>query len=443
MHPNTIIQNYRLLSKLGEGGMGEVWLAEHVTIDRKVAIKILHAHYSRNADLRARFRNEAVTLSKLQHPNIVAFYDLIEADEHICLVMEYVKGRNLDEIIRWETGPLTPARLGTIFKQVLLAFDHAHRAGVIHRDIKPSNFMLTDDGVLKVLDFGIAKLLGDDQQLTRTGTRMGTTFYMSPEQVNGGKVDQRSDIYSLGVTLFVLATGKNPYEGETVEFKVYNRIVHEPLPRAGSVYPGVSSAVERLIQKATAKEPKDRFQNCGEFLVGEAKAVAPTPASAPASADGPVVPAPDGSPDSLVRFKRLRRLALIGSVAGVLLCLIPGSGNGAELGGLPGLGFLASIGITVGSIALQRGLAWSKWGLRICYPIFGLASLLAAFFPGHTSYSTRNSFYFSINGTDFSQNTTDNYWPLRVLCCLAFLFAAWGLWVLFDKKNKPYLEGMR
>ena len=438
MHPNTIIQNYRLLSKLGEGGMGEVWLAEHVTIARKVAIKILHAHYSRNADLRARFRNEAVTLSKLQHPNIVAFYDLIEADEHICLVMEYVKGRNLDEIIRWETGPLTPGRLGAIFKQILLAFDHAHRAGVIHRDIKPSNFMLTDDGTLKVLDFGIAKLLADDQQLTRTGTRMGTTFYMSPEQVDGGKVDQRSDIYSLGVTLFVLATGKNPYEGETVEFKVYSRIVQEPLPLASSVYPGVTAAVDRLIQRATAKDPNARFQSCGEFLVGESGAAVP----APAASGGAVLPPPDGTPNSLVRFKSLRRLVLIGTVAGILLCWVPATGSGISLGSLPGFGFLASIGITVASIAMRRGHAWSMWGLRIFLAVFGLASLLAAFFPRATSFSSSSSYSFSVNGSSLSESMTDDYWPLKLVCGLAFLFAAWGLWVLFDKKNEPYLLGL-
>ncbi|MBL0017905.1 MAG: serine/threonine protein kinase [Bacteroidetes bacterium] len=274
--PNTVIQNYRLVRKLGEGGMGEVWLAEHLTIARKVAIKVLHAQYARNPKIQQRFRNEAATLSKLKHPNIVALYDFIESDSDIYLVMEYVEGRNLEEVVRTDTGPMPTAKLLQIFKQILSAVGYAHQQGVVHRDIKPSNFMIGDDGVVKVLDFGIAKLLEDDQHLTKTGLRMGTTFYMSPEQVNTEAVDHRSDIYSLGVTLFFLATGKAPYEGETSEYKVFDQIVRTPLPAGRTVYVGVAPEVDAVISKATKKAPADRFQGCGEFWEAVQETGSPT-----------------------------------------------------------------------------------------------------------------------------------------------------------------------
>ncbi len=414
--------------------MGEVWLAQHVSIDRKVAIKILHGHFSRNESLRARFRNEAMTLSRLQHPNIVSFYDFIEAADHACLVMEYVQGRNLDDIIRKETGPMPNELLSSVFRQILLAFDHAHRAGVVHRDIKPSNFMLTDEGVLKVLDFGIAKLLEDDHHLTRTGTRMGTTFYMSPEQVNGGQIDMRSDIYSLGVTLFVLATGKNPYEGETVEFKVYNRIVHEPLPPARSIYPGIPETVERLINKATAKDPAHRFQNCGEFLIG---------AGVTGHAPYPVVQ-PHGSILPLNAFKSLRRFTTVAPVVSVLLCWIPATGNGFELGSLPIIATLASIVVAAASVAVRRGKSWGKWGMRIGLSIYALGCLGAIIVPGTSSVSFSSRTSTTWNGiTHTYQSASNDNWLSVILCSLALGYAIWGLTVVFSKKNQPYLDTLQ
>lgn len=271
------VGSYVVTEFIGEGGMGTVWAGRHQTIDRKVAIKVLHPQYARNERVRQRFRNEASTLARLQHPNIVTLYDYVETPQQLCLVMEHVEGVNLDDMIRTQTGPLTNDRLGPIFRQILDAISYAHRQKVIHRDIKPSNFMVTPKGEVKVLDFGIAKLLEDDQQLTRTGMKMGTTFFMSPEQINSGTVDHRSDIYALGVTLFVLATGKVPYDGETSEFQVYTKIINEPLPKASSVYVGVSSGVERMIEKATQKRPADRFQTCEEFFATPAQAATAQP----------------------------------------------------------------------------------------------------------------------------------------------------------------------
>lgn len=246
--------------------MGHVWLAEHTLLGRKVAVKGLHPQFARNAGVRARFKQEAATLSMLHHPNIVALYDYIETETEAYLVLEYVEGTPLDEYIAHKTGPIPTAQLKPLFAQILDGFIYAHSQQVIHRDIKPSNFLVTADGRVKVLDFGIAKILTDaNQKLTKTGTNIGTVLYMSPEQVRGQVVDVRSDIYSLGVTLYQMATGRVPYEGITGEFAVYEQIVNHPLPRASEMYPGVTADIEALIGRATAKELAARFQSCGEF----------------------------------------------------------------------------------------------------------------------------------------------------------------------------------
>lgn len=303
MQAGTIIQNYRLVEFIGEGGMGQVWLAEHVLLGRKVAIKALHAQLLRNAGIRARFKNEAATLAHLQHPHIVTLLDYIEDEAGAYLVLEYVEGDPLDELIRLKTGPIPEARLKDLFGQILQGFVYAHSKKIVHRDVKPSNFLLTPEGKIKMLDFGIAKLLEEDHRLTKTGTSMGTVLYMSPEQVRGEAVDQRSDIYSLGVTLFHMATGQCPYSAESTEFIVYDQIVNHPLPAPTDFYPGVTPGIEAIIYKATAKNPADRYQDCQEFYNAlqaadqQAVAVQPAqpvkvtpPADAPAQvqADAPV-----------------------------------------------------------------------------------------------------------------------------------------------------------
>jgi serine/threonine protein kinase len=266
MHPDKIIQNYRLVRFIGDGGMGQVWLAEHTLLKRQVAIKALHHQFVRNTAIRARFRQEASTLAHLQHPGIVALHDYIEDDEGAYLVMEYVEGTPLDEFISRHSGPIATPQLEQMFAQILDGFIYAHGKQVVHRDIKPSNFLVTKAGSIKILDFGIAKILsGTDNKLTKTGTNMGTVFYMSPEQVKGESVDIRSDIYSLGVTLFQMATGQCPYQGETTEFKVYDQIVNQRLPNASSFYPGATAQIDALIHKATEKDPNRRFQNCNTF----------------------------------------------------------------------------------------------------------------------------------------------------------------------------------
>lgn len=264
---NQTVLNYRIVSLLGEGGMGTVYLGEHLTLGRKAAIKVLLPELARNQMIKDRFINEARTLSKLNHQNIVTLYDFSEAGGNLMLVMEFVEGTPLDTIIEKITGAIPEPRAVNIFKQVLEGFSYAHRQGIVHRDIKPSNIILKSDDTPKILDFGIAKILQGDVKLTQTGTRMGSVVYMSPEQVMGRDVDQRSDIYSLGVTLFEMLTGRLPYNTQTEsEFDIQTKIVREPLPAVRMVKPDVSQNLENVILKATEKDVNYRFQSCEEML---------------------------------------------------------------------------------------------------------------------------------------------------------------------------------
>ena len=261
------IGNYEVKSLLGEGGMGNVYLAVHTQLGRKVAIKSLHQQLVKNEGLRARFKQEANTMAHLQHNGIVSLFDFVEDENGLFLIMELVDGTPLDEYIKNVSGPIPAERAIPIMQCILEAFAYAHTEGVVHRDIKPANILLTKNGKVKILDFGIAKMLSDaGNKLTKAGTQMGTVFYMSPEQVQGKEVDQRSDIYSLGITFYQMLTGVTPYEGMTTEYEVYNKIVMEPLPFASSYYPNVPTKLDEVILKATAKKLEDRYQNCDEFL---------------------------------------------------------------------------------------------------------------------------------------------------------------------------------
>ena len=248
------ILSYRIEKLIGEGGMGNVYLGIHTHIGRKVAIKALNPNLAKNPELKERFKNEASTLSQLHHPNIVSLFDYVETELGIFLIMEYVEGQQMDEYILKVTGPIPEEKVIPLFVQILDGVSYAHHRNVIHRDIKPSNIIITEDGKAKILDFGIAKIMsGASHKLTKTGTKMGTVLFMSPEQVKGGELDKRTDIYSIGITLFQAITGKSPYDDNSSEYEVYKRIVEEPLPDAKQFYIGVSPRLEQIIKKATAK----------------------------------------------------------------------------------------------------------------------------------------------------------------------------------------------
>ncbi|MEM0997223.1 MAG: protein kinase [Bacteroidota bacterium] len=266
MHQGQYIGNYELVSFIGKGGMGEVWMGYDQRYGRQVAIKGLHHHLINDPEVIARFRQEAQTLEMLEHPSIVGFFEFVEDHRGLYLVLEYVDGIPLDDYIEKESGPIPEETALPMFRQILKGVDFAHRQGIIHRDIKPSNFLVDRRGQVRILDFGIAKYLEDDKKMTRTGTRIGTVYFMSPEQVAGKPVDQRSDIYSLGVTFFQMLTGQPPYPAEYSEYQVLTEIVQHPLPRARTIYPAVSDRLQKILDRATAKSPESRFRSCAQFL---------------------------------------------------------------------------------------------------------------------------------------------------------------------------------
>jgi serine/threonine protein kinase len=261
------ILNYIVRKKIGEGGMGSVYLAEHVLIGRRVAVKCLHSQYFEDASLRLRFRNEAKSLAELGHPNIVKFLDYVEDNTGLYIVMEYIEGLPLDEYINKRTGPIPYNAAFPLMRQILGALSFSHSKGIIHRDIKPSNILITPEGDVKILDFGIAKSITNIWHNITTGkVQLGTTFYMSPEQVQAKEIDLRTDIYSTGVTFFQMVTGINPYSEITSQYDVQAKIVNEVLPFASSVYLDIPKFVDDALAKATSKSKDARFQTCDEFL---------------------------------------------------------------------------------------------------------------------------------------------------------------------------------
>jgi serine/threonine protein kinase len=247
--------------------MGDVFLAEHVNIERKAAIKVLHAEIARNENIRKRFKQEATMMAQLQHGNIVGLYDYFEDESGMYLILEYVDGLPLDSCIKNHWGPVPSDRILGLLLPILNALAYAHEKGIVHRDIKPANILVDRKGAVKILDFGIAKLVSSEaNNLTRTGVQMGTVYYMSPEQVKGLDIDFRTDIYSMGITMYQMLTGGCPYEGLTTEYEIYSRIVNQNLVPASEIIPGVHPALDRIVSIATSKDREKRFQSCNEML---------------------------------------------------------------------------------------------------------------------------------------------------------------------------------
>lgn len=258
----TEIASYRILEKLGEGGMGVVYKAVDTALDRMVAIKVLSSEFSRNPELVERFRAEARAQANLNHTNLATLYTFLVQDGNASMVMEFVDGETFEQMVS-RRGQMSAQDAVPLFRQVLLGIGYAHRAGIIHRDIKPSNLMLNRSGIVKVMDFGIAKVIGA-RGLTRTGTLMGTRSYMSPEQVMDNPLDTRSDIYSLGVTLYQMLTAHVPFEGDS-DFQIMSDHVNTPPPLLTRFCPSVPKGVENAVLKALEKYPEQRFQTVEEF----------------------------------------------------------------------------------------------------------------------------------------------------------------------------------
>ena len=259
---NTTIGKYKITRPIGEGGMASVYEAVHEMLGTKVAIKVLNPILSANNQIRERFRNEAKLMASLDHPNITKVIDFDEQPHQLSIVMEFLNGEDLNNKIK-KNGPLSDTEIFSIFSQTLSAFEFAHENGIVHRDIKPSNIFILPNGHVKILDFGIAKLFGQGNEMTSTGTQLGTPIYMSPEQVKADKsIDHRSDIYSLGVTMFFAINGKPPYNSNTdSQFDIFTKIVYEPLPNFN-----FHSKYIDIVLTACKKNREERFQNCNEYL---------------------------------------------------------------------------------------------------------------------------------------------------------------------------------
>jgi len=258
---HTTIGKYKITRLIGEGGMASVYEAEHEMLGTRVAIKILNPILSANTQIKERFRNEAKMMASLDHPNIIKVIDFDEQPQRLSIIIEYLNGEDLYRKIKRD-GPLSEKLLYEIFPQILNALQYAHDKEIIHRDIKPSNIFILPNGHVKILDFGIAKLLSHGNEMTQTGTQLGTPVYMSPEQVKADKsIDHRSDIYSIGVTMFYAINGKPPYNADTdSQFDIFNKIVYEPLPNLSA-----TSKHNDIIFKACQKNRNERFQTCNEI----------------------------------------------------------------------------------------------------------------------------------------------------------------------------------
>ncbi len=268
---SVVADRYHILKKLGEGGMGQVYLAEHVKMGRKSALKVMNPGMNQDADAIARFNREASNASRLNHPNICAIYDFGETpDGLIYLAMEFIEGQSLTALVE-KSGALPPARAASIIHQSADALQVAHDAGIVHRDLKPDNIMIAKnrDGsdLAKVVDFGIAKAHSSDaQKVTKTGMVVGTPEYMSPEQLSGDKLDGRSDIYSLALVAFNCLTGKLPFPGESAQEAMIARLIEQPKTLA-EMRPDVAwpADVQAVMDKALARDAAERYQSAAQF----------------------------------------------------------------------------------------------------------------------------------------------------------------------------------
>lgn len=261
----TFAERYRLVKILGSGGMAEVYLGEDTLLDKLIAIKILKKELINNRESVRYFRNEAEVISHLNHPNIVEVYDVGMFDGHPYIVMEYVEGKTLKEIIR-EKAPLTPTFGIYVMEGVLAALIHSHKKGIIHRDIKPHNIMLNKNGEVKVMDFGIARIIDQGITMTLTNDIVGSVHYLSPEQASGSEITELSDVYSSGIVFYEMLTGRLPYEGQNPVSVAVNHIQGGLIPPKDLVSE-IPQEVENIVLKATMRDPKKRFKSALEMNI--------------------------------------------------------------------------------------------------------------------------------------------------------------------------------
>lgn len=354
-------QRYRLKEKLGSGGMAEVYLADDLLLNREVAVKVLHAQFAADPAFIQRFRQEAQSAANLNHPNIVNIYDWGNEGELYYIVMEYVEGRDLKEILRTE-GRLLPERAAEIAAEVCAALQFAHRSNLVHRDIKPHNIFITNIGQVKVMDFGIARE-GNGGGITQTGVVMGTPQYISPEQAQGLAVDARSDIYSLGVVLYEMLTGQVPFDDPNPVTITYKQVQEDPTPPA-VIDPEIPATLEAIVMKAMSKNPANRFQNAQEMKADllrflEGMPVSATPILPEATYAGAAAPAPVAGSSRRWPWVVAAVVAVLIITAIVLVLVLGGGGGNIEVPNLQGLteqqaaSTLDGLGLQVGEVKDQ------------------------------------------------------------------------------------------
>src|SRR5262245_51050661 len=264
------IGKYRVEDRLGRGGMGTVYRAVDETLHREVAIKVLRAELS-DPEVAKRFRAEAITVARLSHPGIATIYELFQHEGQWLMVMEFVRGETLERMVERQ-GPLAPQQTAELCMQALAALAHAHSMGVVHRDLKPANIMLTEAGIIKIMDFGIARVAGTEH-LTNVGFMMGTPAYMAPEQVMGQEIDARADLYALGVVFYRLTTARLPFKGDSAFAMVQSQVNDLPTPLA-MFRADLPPWAEEIVARSLAKMPEQRFQSAIEFHEAFARSLA-------------------------------------------------------------------------------------------------------------------------------------------------------------------------
>ncbi|HJQ70971.1 MAG TPA: protein kinase [Blastocatellia bacterium] len=282
-----VVGTYKIIDKIGEGGMGSVYKGIDEMLEREVAIKVLRPELASQEHVVERFRTEAKTLAKLNHTNIATVFNFIHQDDHYFMVMEFVRGETLDQIIR-KTGAMVFEQAVAMFCHALDGLEHAHSLGIIHRDIKPANLMLSDTGIVKVMDFGIARVLGTSR-MTKQGNIIGTIEYMSPEQIRGEETDARSDIYSAGILLYEMLTGRVPFESKS-EFELMKSQIEDPPTPPSNFVTYLPDQAEQAIMRALAKKPEARYQSATEFRQELLRSMATS--TAPLGDSAPVYAAP-------------------------------------------------------------------------------------------------------------------------------------------------------
>lgn len=318
----SVVGDYKILLELGRGGMGVVYKAHDTTLDRNVALKILPRHLSGNADFAERFKREAKATAGLSHPNVVTIYAIGEHEGHQFIAMQYVTGQNLATLIR-QSGHLEPKQAMKITLQVADALAAAHRLDIVHRDINPQNIMVEESGRALVMDFGLAKVLNDEIEVTKRGVLLGTPRYMSPEQCEGKETDRRTDIYSLGVVLYEMLTGRVPFEAST-HVALMRDIVEKPFPdpTTSSIHP--PQEILQILNKMVAKRPEDRYVSA-EALAADIHAFhlhdsgQHTPSPQPTALMQTPVSQLPSSPSSPGRKSRRAAIALGFGIAAMLL----------------------------------------------------------------------------------------------------------------------------